>query len=206
MFRDRTHAGTLLAEELGPEYEGRSDAVVLGIPRGGVIVAAEIARQLRLPLDVLVTSKIGAPGNPEYAVGAVDPDGAVAQNVYAGYTPDELERLSLPVREKIAARLERYRPGRPAVELAGDIAIVVDDGIATGLTAVAAVDYVRRHGAGKVVLATPVIAAGAAGLLRRTIDELVTLAEPELFYAVGQFYRHFEQVDDSEVLAALAAK
>lgn len=203
MFRDRLHAGRLLAEKLAAAFSGAEDAIVFGIPRGGVIVAAEIARRLHLPLDVVIASKIGAPGNPEYAIGAVDADGAVTQNVYAGYSMAELEHLGRPVRERIAARTELLRGRRQPLDVTGKTAIVVDDGIATGLTAFSAIDYLRRHGARRVVLAVPVISADAADLMRHAVDELVTLEEPDVFYAVGQFYRRFEQTSDDEVLSAL---
>jgi predicted phosphoribosyltransferase len=204
MFRDRVHAGRLLAGEL-TDLAGSSEAVVLGIPRGGVIVAAEIADKLGLPLDVVVTSKIGAPGNPEYAIGAIDADGAITQNVYAGYSMTELEHLGRPVRERTAHRMELYRAGRGSkLDIAGRTAVLVDDGIATGLTAFAAVDYLKSKGASWIVLAVPVIAADAARVMRTRVDRLVALEEPEIFYAAGQFYRRFEQTSDDEVLHALS--
>ncbi len=204
MFRDRVHAGRLLAEELSEELVGRPDAVVFGIPRGGVIVAAQIAHKLSLPLDVIVTSKIGAPGNPEYAIGAVDPDGAVTQNVCAGYSMPELERLGRPVRDKVRRRLDLYRPGRGLdIDVEGRTVVLVDDGIATGLTTFAAVDYLRSKGVARLILAVPVISADAAQVMRSRVDRLVALEEPEVFYAVGQFYREFGQTSDDEVLHAL---
>lgn len=205
MFRDRVHAGRLLAEELAPELSGFQDAIIYGIPRGGVVVAAEVARRLQLPLDVVIASKIGSPGNPEYAIGAVDADGAVTQNVYAGYTVAELEILGRSAREKIAARLELYQSGDESTSPKGRTAVIVDDGIATGLTAFAAADYLQRHGAAAVILAVPVIAADTARSMRSRVNKVVALEEPELFYAVGQFYRHFDQVSDDEVFALLHA-
>lgn len=204
MFRDRVHAGRLLAGELA-DLAGSTEAVVLGIPRGGVVVAAEIAGKLGLPLDVIVTSKIGAPGNAEYAIGAIDADGAITQNVYAGYSMTELEHLGRPVRERIAHRMELYRAGRgEELDVVGKTAVLVDDGIATGLTAFAAVDYLKRKGASRIVLAVPVIAADAVRVMRTRVDRVVALEEPEIFYAVGQFYRRFEQTSDDEVLHALS--
>lgn len=203
MFRDRKHAGRQLAEELARELSGVADGVVYGIPRGGVIVAAEVARHLHMPLDVVIASKIGAPGNPEYAIGAIDADGAVTQNVYAGYTVADLESLGHAARDKIAARIDLYRGTQPSTDPAGKTAVIVDDGIATGLTAFASADYLRRHGAARVVLAAPVVPHDTAESLAAHVDTLVVLEEPELFYAVGQFYRHFDQVSDDEVLEAL---
>lgn len=205
MFRDRVHAGRLLAEELAPELSGLDDAVIYGIPRGGVIVAAELARRLNCPLDVVIASKIGSAGNPEYAIGAVDADGAVTQNVYAGYTMSELEILGRSAREKVAARLKLYQSGTGPIAPRGRTAVLVDDGIATGLTAFAAADYLQRHGASGVILAVPVIAADTARSMRSRVSRVIALEEPELFYAVGQFYRHFDQVSDAEVLAVLHA-
>jgi len=203
MFRDRHDAGRRLAEELG-RYADDERAVVIGIPRGGVIVGGEVARLLRLPLDVVIASKIGAPENPEYAVGAVDPDGRVTANPGAGYDMAELEQLARPVRERVQRRLELYRGGLEPVDLSGATAIVVDDGIATGLTAKAAIAYVRASGADRVVLAVPVIAASTARAIEGLADELIAPEKPEAFFAVGQFYRSFGQVSDDEVLDVLA--
>lgn len=204
MFRDRRHAGRQLAEELGGGYVGAENTIVLGVPRGGVIVAAEVARRLELPLDVIIASKIGAPGNPEYAVGAVDSDGLVTQNIYAGYSLVDLEHLGMEVQDKIRKRLDLYRGRRPALEVQGATVILVDDGIATGLTALAAIDYLKRHGAERIIVAVPVIAADTARKIREVATELIAAEEPELFYAVGQFYRHFEQTSDDEVLTVLS--
>ncbi|MHB9004106.1 MAG: phosphoribosyltransferase [Coriobacteriia bacterium] len=203
MFKDRTHAGRLLAEELSAGHAGRDNTIVLGIPRGGVILANEVARRLSLPLDIIVTSKIGAPGNAEYAIGAVDPDGEVTPNPYAGYSLLELKQLAVPVHHKIESRLHLYRGLQEPLDLEGKTVILVDDGIATGLTVIAAIAYLRRHGASSIVVAVPVIAAGAAAIIRPEVDELIALEEPEVFYAVGQFYRHFDQVSDDEVLETL---
>lgn len=202
MFRDRHDAGRQLAEELA-RSTGDLTTVILGIPRGGVVVAAEVADRLSLPLDIVIASKIGAPGNPEYAVGAVDPDGVVIPNPYAGFSESELAHLGREAKEKIARRSEMYRAGGEGVSLEGRTAIVVDDGIATGLTAEAAVSYVRRQGAHSVVLAVPVIAADAADRLAEKVDDLVAVERPRVFYAVGQFYRHFDQTSDDEVIEIL---
>lgn len=205
MFRDRHDAGRQLAEELA-RFAGASDVVVLGIPRGGVIVGREIATRLGLPLDVIVTSKIGSPGNSEYAVGAIDSDGAVIESPYGGYSVMELEHLGRMVRETIERRVQLYRIGRDALDVEGKTVILVDDGIATGLTAMAAVEYLYRHGAKEIVLAVPVIASDTADRLEDMVDELITVEEPEVFYAVGQYYHNFEQTSDDEVLSALAAE
>jgi putative phosphoribosyl transferase len=203
MYRDRHDAGRQLAEEL-VRFSGDEDAVVLGIPRGGVVIGGEIAQRLDLALDVVIASKIGAPHNPEYAIGAVDADGRVTPNPEAGYDIGELEQLARPVRDKVRRRIELYRGGEEPLDLVGATAIVVDDGIATGLTALAAVRYVRAQEVERIVLAVPVIAASTVPVLEPHVDEIVAPERPAHFYAVGQFYRHFAQVSDDEVLAVLA--
>ncbi len=204
MFHDRVDAARQLAEKL-PRFHGAPDAVVLGIPRGGVVVAAEVARILALPLDIVVVRKIGAPGNPEYAVGAIDEDGRVLRNPGASVSADYLEREAPLVRAEVERRLATYRGGRAAVSLEGKTAILVDDGIATGLTARAAVEFVRSRGAASVVLAVPVIAQASAEELRRDVDELVAVGTPAIFYAVGEFYDVFGQTTDAEVERLLNA-
>jgi predicted phosphoribosyltransferase len=203
MYRDRHDAGRRLAEEL-VRFAGDEDVVVLGIPRGGVVVGGEIASRLDLELDVVIASKIGAPHNPEYAIGAVDADGRVTPNPEAGYDTVELEHLARPVRDKLRRRIELYRGGEEPLDLEGATAIVVDDGIATGLTALAAVRYIRAQGVERIVLAVPVIAAGTVPLLASDVDEIVAPERPSHFMAVGQFYRDFPQTSDDEVLAVLA--
>jgi len=204
VFHDRVDAARQLAEKLA-RFHGAPDAVVLGIPRGGVVVAAEVARILGLPLDIVVVRKIGAPGNPEYAVGAIDEDGRVLRNLGASVSADYLEREAPLVRAEVERRLAAYRGGRAAVPLEGRTAILVDDGIATGLTARAAVEFVRSRGAASVVLAVPVIAQASAEELRRDVDELVAVGTPAVFYAVGEFYDVFGQTTDAEVERLLNA-
>ncbi len=203
MFKDRTHAGTLLAARLAEEIDGRSDVVILGIPRGGVIVAAQMAKELDLPLDVIVTSKIPAPWNAEYAIGAVDSEGEVTINTHSGYSMEEVMHYAQPIQDKVRARWELFRIGREPIDISGKTIVLADDGIATGLTAFAAVDYLKRHKAGSVMLAVPVIAADAARVIRSGIATLVALEEPEVFYSVSQFYRQFDQVTDDDVMLAL---
>lgn len=206
VFRDRVEAGNLLAESLVDVMPDRDNAVVLGIPRGGVIVAAEIARKLGLPLGVVVTNKIPAPGNPEYAIGAVGPDGVVTLNLNSGFTMEEVERLATSVRTKVQNRREKYSmSGDAEIDPQGKDIVLVDDGIATGLTAFAAIDYLKRKWARNIVVAVPVIAADAAQVIRTKGCRLVTLAEPPVFYSVSQFYQSFDQVSDDEVQKVLAA-
>jgi len=201
VFKDRVDAGAQLAERLR-EYAGAADAIVLGIPRGGVVVAARVARELQLPLDIVSAAKVGAPGNSEFAVGAVAPDGEVTINRFSGMSSAQVTAAAGPARDKIAHQLVLFRGDSPAPELAGRTAIVVDDGIATGLTAISAVRYLRRRGA-KVVLAVPVASREAVAALEPEVDALVVVDLPALFGAVGQFYSAFGQTSDAEVLALL---
>ncbi|MBE0475957.1 MAG: phosphoribosyltransferase [Coriobacteriia bacterium] len=203
MFRDRLEAGRRLAEKLAG-YRGMPDAVVLGIPRGGVVLAAEVAGALAAPLDVLVVRKVGHPLNPEFAAGAVDPDGGLLVNPFARVSEEEVRRIAERERAEIERRLAAYRAGRPPLELRGKTAILVDDGIATGLTALKAAGYARDQGAGRVVVAAAVMSREAREALAEVADEVVAVDVPEPFGAVGQFYREFPQVSDAEVVDILA--
>jgi len=201
MFRDRTDAG----EQLAAELKGRvpEDALVLGVPRGGVVVAAEVARELGLELDLVVVRKIGAPGNPEYAIGAVDEDGNVIRGDAAYADEEYLKRAAQAGRAEIERRLRAYRGDRPAARIAGRVVVVVDDGIATGRTLLAAVASLRRRGAARIVVAAPVTAIAAARDIGRVADEVIVLDKPADFYAVGQFYHYFDQTSDAEVIELL---
>ena len=198
MFSDRVDAGRQLATALRA-YANAPATVVLGIPRGGVVVAAEVARELRLPLDIVFAAKVGAPSNPEYAIGAVTADGRLVANPEAGIDAPALERAAAPAREKLARQLRSLRGDRPPLDLTGLTTLVVDDGLATGLTARAAVHYLRREGAARIVLAVPVAAVSSANALRREVDEFVAVDMPPSFFAVGQFYASFPQTEDAEV-------
>lgn len=203
MFRDRMDAGRQLAQRLG-RYREDPNALVLGIPRGGVIVAAEVARALGLSLDVALAAKVGAPGNPEYAIGAVAEDGQVTPSGVAGYSADDVDALASVARDKIADQARRLRADAGPPQVRGRTALLVDDGLATGLTAMAAADWLRRAGANKVVVAVPVAPPSAVEVMRRHADEIVAVETPEWFAAVGQFYAAFGQTEDAEVIAALA--
>ncbi|MGN6741826.1 MAG: phosphoribosyltransferase family protein [Amnibacterium sp.] len=202
-FVDRADAGRRLAERLGPLP---ADAVVLGLPRGGVVVAAAITS----PPEVLVVRKLGVPGRREVALGAiaeggvrfVDPATVRAFRV----RPEQLEEVERLERLELDRRVQRYRGGRPLPALAGRTAVLVDDGVATGATAVAACRSARAAGAARVVLAVPVAAAAATALLEREADELVALLRPADFSAVGEWYERFEDVPDEAVVAALTPR
>lgn len=207
MFRDRREAGERLAERLAELPSLRSTPVlVLGIPRGGVLVAEVVAARLRSPLDVVIPRKLGAPGNPELAIGAVAPGVRVLDErivrsigVPAGHIEQEVARQE----REIARRERRYRAGLPTVKVSGRAAIVVDDGVATGSTALAALRWARAQHAASVVLAVPVAPALTVRRLARDADDVLVLETPAVFHAVGQFYRRFGQVEDAEVLRAL---
>ena len=198
MFADRVDGGRQLARAL-TAYQGDPGTVVLGIPRGGVIVAAEVARLLELPLGAAVAAKVGAPGNPEYAVGAVAADGVVLANPEAGYPAEQVDAMAGAARSKVSAETRRLNALGAAVDVTGRTAILVDDGLATGLTAMAAAGWLRRAGAARVIVAVPVASPSAAEAMRGFVDEVVAVERPDWFSAVGGFYRDFGQTEDAEV-------
>jgi putative phosphoribosyl transferase len=204
MFRDRADAGERLARAVAPLLEG--PAVVLGIPRGGVIVAAPVAAALRAPLDVVLTHKLGAPGNPELAIGAVAPGVRVVSEravrmlgVDAAYLDDEVARQE----EELERRAAAYRSGREPPAFDGGTAVVVDDGVATGATAVAALRWARAQGAARVLFAAPVGPEGIERQLAHDCDACVILETPADLRAVGSWYREFGQTTDAQVMRAL---
>jgi putative phosphoribosyl transferase len=206
MFRDRTEAGERLADALADHVTG--PAVVLGVPRGGVVVAAPVARRLGAPLDVVVPRKLRAPGNPELGIGAIAPGVEVLDDGVAarlGIDPAYLAREIALEQAEVERRTEAYRGDRPPVELAGRTAVVVDDGVATGGTAIAALRWARSAGAARVVFAAPVGPAGTAARLHDEADDIVLLEAPHGFRAVGEWYATFDQTTDEEVRAVLAA-
>ena len=212
-FADRRAAGRALAQALAQRPLGSplgSPLVVLALPRGGVPVAAEVARALRAPLDVLLVRKIGAPWQPELAVAAIaegDPPAVVVDETVraaSGVQRDWIDRQAAAERREIERRRRAYRGDRALRPLAAATVVLVDDGIATGTTVRAALQALRRHAPARIVLAVPVAPADTLAALRREVDEVVCLAQPTGFDAVGSHYVEFAQVDDDEVAAALA--
>lgn len=205
-FSNRHDAGRQLAALLAPLAAERP--LVIGLPRGGVPVAEEIASSLGATLEVLAVRKIGAPGNPEYGIGAIAEDGTRVFDREAvaalGIDGDALEAIVARESAELRRRVEVYRGDRPATPQQGRTVIVVDDGVATGVTDTAALRAIRRHRPRRLVLAVPVCAPDSAARLRAEADELVCLIEPERLHGVGQWYADFTQVPDAEVLAALA--
>ncbi|MCS6317648.1 MAG: phosphoribosyltransferase [Nitrospira sp.] len=206
MFRNRQEAGELLAEELLP-FRNDPSAILLALPRGGVAVAYQLSLALRLPLDVLITRKIGAPDNPEYALGAVSETGAVYWNREAlsglSLTERQLSAAVQAQQKEVARRVALYRQGRPFPDLNDRTVILVDDGLATGATFFASVATVRQGNPRRVIGAIPVGPRSTVEEARKLVDQMVVLRVPDPFYAVGNFYRDFEQVEDREVLQYL---
>lgn len=206
IFQDRLDAGDKLGQAL--QKLNLKGVVILGIPRGGVIVAKGVAKALNAPLDVIIPRKIGAPHNPEVAIGAVTQDGTVIKDEalvhLLGITDDEIEAMAKHVSGEISRRVNTYRGGRPGLKLMGKTVVVVDDGIATGFTVQAALKSVRGMKPRRLILAVPVAPSEIIKSLQVQVDDLVCLDSPELFYAVGQFYVDFDQTTDEEVIELLA--
>jgi putative phosphoribosyl transferase len=208
VFQDRAEAGRLLAEKL-QAYGNDPYGLILALPRGGVSVGYELALALHLPLDVFITKKLGAPDNPEYAIGALSETGAVHLNPEAVEAFDlsqaDLAALIGAAREEILRRQERYRNGLPPPAVAGRTLILVDDGMATGATFFATIEALSKLSPRRLVAALPVAPQDNVSLLRSRVDDAVILASPEPFMAVGYHYHSFPQVDDAQVLAFLHA-
>ncbi len=206
-FCNRTEAGQFLAENLG-SYANRDDVLVLALPRGGVPVAAEVAKRLNAPLDVFVVRKLGLPGHPELAMGAIASGGVRVFNgevVNALRIPDEvIDAVSAEELAELQRREKVYRAGLPPLDVEGKTIIVVDDGIATGSTMLAAVSALRQLNAARIIIAAPVVAASTYREMQRQADEVVAVILPERFYAVGQWYEDFSQTSDEEVRELLA--
>ena len=208
-FRDREEAGELLAEKL-MAYAKTPDLIVLALPRGGVPVGAQVARKLDAPFDVFVVRKLGLPGHPELAMGAIASGGVRVLNgdvINALRVPPEIvDAVAAEEFQELRRREQSYRDDLPPPAVEGKTVIVVDDGIATGATMVAAISALRQLHAGRVVVAAPTIARSIYQQLRKVADDVVAVIMPEEFYGVGQWYADFSQTSDEEVQQWLAER
>lgn len=205
IFPNRFEAGKQLADKLLEilDLTSNSSLIVLAIPRGGVVIGSQLASALKCPLEVIVTKKIGAPGNPELAIGAVGAVGepVIDENLAARVGVDEayLQAKIANLKSEIAKRIKEYHGDKPAINLKDKLVIITDDGVATGATIKAAIEIVRQENPQKIMVAVPVIAKDALKEIEGLADEVVYLEAPDLFFAVGQFYQEFDQVSDEEV-------
>jgi putative phosphoribosyl transferase len=201
-FVDRSDAGQRLAEALA-SYADRDDVILLALPRGGVPVAAEVARQLRTSLDVFLVRKLGTPGREELAMGAIAPGGYRVMNrdvvAMSRVSEEEIAKQEEKERAELNRRLESYRGDRPPPDLSGKTVVLIDDGLATGASMQVAVEAVRNAGAARVVVAVPTAPPEAVERLEEVADEVISLITPRQFMAVGTWYESFEQTSDQEV-------
>ncbi len=201
MFQDRKEAGRLLAKELA-RYKGSKNAIVLAIPRGGVEVGFEIAKELQLPLDIVMSKKIPMPGNPELAIGAVSLDNSISldtplinqYNISEEYVNKEIDRISKDIEKRYKAL-----SSRPFPDLERKVVILTDDGIAMGHTMYAAIRFIKRKRPAELIVAVPVVPVNVPLPIQEKADKYITLSREESFMAVGQFYRNFPQVEDEDV-------
>jgi putative phosphoribosyl transferase len=208
MFANRSEAGRHLAERVAQFLPPDPSVVVLGLPRGGVPVAYEVATALGAPLDVIVVRKLGVPNQPELAMGAIGEDGVRVLNDEvtrrAGVKAEQLEAVEAREREELARRAARFRGEHQRVSLKGRAALIVDDGIATGATVRAACEVARVHGAARVTVAAPIAPPNAVRALQQVADDVIVVHSTESFLAIGQFYDDFTQTSDQEVVRLLA--
>jgi putative phosphoribosyl transferase len=207
LFHDRVDAGRPLADLLRAAGLGGDEVVVLGLPRGGVPVASEVARRLGAPLDVIIVRKLGVPSEPELAMGALGEDGVRVENEgvmgSVALSGSDIGAIVRREEAELVRRARQYREGRPRLDLQGRCAIIVDDGIATGSTARAACRVAHAHGAARLVLAVPVAPKATVMALQDECDDFFSVANPESFYAVGQWYDDFSPTSDAEVVELL---
>lgn len=202
IFENRTEAGQLLATKL-VSLKGEKNLLVLAIPRGGVVVGKELTLNLNCLLDVIITKKIGAPGNPELAIGAVGAIGEpiIDERLAAQVGADEkyiINQIS-KIKIEITRREKEFRQGRSLLNLKDKTVVLTDDGVATGATMLAAIDIVRQQNPKKIIVAVPVVAKDSLAKIENLADEVVYLEAPDQFFSVGQFYNNFEQITDKEV-------
>lgn len=206
VFKDRHEAGRLLAKEL-KKYKNNKNALILAIPRGGLEIGYELAKELFLPLDILVTKKIGFPGNPEYAIGAVGPkkeyilneEEVIRSDISESYIKSEVDRLGKEIEQKY----NKYRGRKVLPKIRDKIVIVTDDGIATGYTLMLSLKILKKQRPKKLIAAIPVGPQEGVENLKQVADEVICLYTPSLFFAIGQFYEEFRQVSDEEAIEYL---
>ena len=212
IYKDRTEAGSLLVDEILTKYYGSlENPVVLAIPQGGVVVAEPIAETLKAPLEIIIPRKIGAPFNEEFAIGAITEDGDILLN--EDLTQNDMDRLGITDEyiykeakeelKKIEERKKKFIGDRQRIPLNDKNVIIVDDGVATGLTMKAAILSVRKEAPNSIILAVPVIPFDRVDEFQNLVDDLIALQTPKNFYAVGQFYEDFHQISDEEVIQIL---
>jgi putative phosphoribosyl transferase len=203
IFRDRQDAGQQLAQLL-EKYKDQKP-IVLGMPRGGVVVAYEIAKMLHAPLDVIVARKIGAPGQPEFAIGAIAPGDVRVVNPEVGgyFNSAEVNEIIEREKQEMDRRIEVFRGNKPGLEVKDRVVIIADDGVATGQSALAAVRSVRKMGPKKIILVAGACALDAVSMLEKEADEVICISLPDAFYAVGLWFQDFAQTTDEEVIALL---
>ncbi len=211
MFKDRSEAGKKLAEKIAAEVSlGQNEGIIVAVPRGGIIVGKELAQKLNLPLEVLVTKKLPAPGSPELAIGAV----GEGQMVYFNeeicqslcLTENYKNTVLAEKRKELALKKVFFRGEKPDLDLKDKVVILTDDGVATGATMLASLRVIKTHRPKKIIVAIPVLALDILDLLQKEADQVIYLEAPEMFLAVGQFYQNFSQVSDEEVLRILNSK
>jgi putative phosphoribosyl transferase len=205
-FSDRTEAGRVLATKLST-YSGHENVIVLGLPRAGVPVAFEVAHALRLPLDVFVVRKLGTPWHKELAMGAIAPEGVQVLDISLAQrlsvSDEEIHKIIAGERKELKRQERLYRGNRPPLELRAKVVILVDDGIATGTSVLAAIAALRRQKVGRIVVAIAVAPANVCDAIRMEADELICAAEARMFFAVSQWYETFTQTTDEDVRALL---
>ncbi len=205
MFKDRFDAGKKLAHQL-QEYKNNPDAIVLAIPRGALEIGSVLSKELQLPLDVVLTKKIGYPGNPEYAIGAVSLDNIIIDKrvlEFSGEMETYLKREISSIKQLLRERSAAYHAHHPPLSLENKIVIVTDDGIATGRTLEVTLDLIKKDRPKKIIVAVPVASKEALQLVKKKVDEVVCLEVPDIFMSVGQWYAHFDQVDDEQAIQLL---
>lgn len=206
IFKNRQDAGKKLAVKL-QNYQKIKDLIVLGIPRGGIVIGKQLSQAFKCPLDIIITKKIGAPGNPELAIGAIGLGGekVIDERLAAKVGADEeyLEREMAKVKKELKRRIKKYQGNRTLLNLKNKMIVLTDDGVATGTTMLAAIEVVRQHEPKRIIVAVPVIARDSLAKIEAKADKVVYLDAPLMFFAVGQFYKEFEQISDREAIQLL---